>query len=73
MRRDERTVRLNSKKQRSTRWCPRCDLRCEQEAFSLLHDQAYLGDGGRRVRIYEHGACQAIVVVFVRYNQQNTS
>lgn len=57
---------------RRSRWCPRCDQRFDLETFSLLHDQAYVGDGRMRARIYQHGACRAIVIVLLRYNQHNT-
>ncbi len=51
---------------RSTRWCPRCNERSSGETFSLLHDAAYITDGRRRARIYEHAPCRAIVIAVLR-------
>jgi hypothetical protein len=50
---------------RRTRWCPRCGRRCSGETFALLHDLAYVTDGRRRARVYEHSPCRAIVIVFL--------
>jgi hypothetical protein len=58
---------------RRGRWCPRCKARFSQETFSLLHDQAYLGDGRTRARVYAHEPCEAVVVVLLRYNHGDTS
>jgi len=56
---------LGTRVRQRTRWCPRCCRRCSGETFALLHDEAYVTDGHRRARIYQHTPCRAIVIVLL--------